>query len=116
MRAQRSGTVVNITSTGGKIYRPLGGWYHGTTFALEALSDCLRLEANPFGIDVVVIEPSGIAADKLEKSSTDGAYAAQAAAVASSLRSEANAKRNSPPSVIADVIRKAVTTRHPKTR
>ncbi|MCG7205376.1 oxidoreductase [Streptomyces arenae] len=123
MRAQRSGTVVNITSMGGKIHTPLGGWYHGTKFALEALSDCLRLEVRPFGIDVVVVEPGGIAtewgaiaADKLEKSSTDGAYAAQATAVASSLRSEANAKRNSPPSVIADVIGKAVTARRPKTR
>ncbi|MFF4835507.1 oxidoreductase [Streptomyces sp. NPDC001315] len=123
MRAQRSGTVVNVTSLGGKIYTPLGGWYHGTKFALEALSDCLRLEAKPFGIDVVVIEPGGIAtewggiaADKLEKSSADGAYAPQAAAVASSLRSEANTKRNSPPSVIADAIGKAVTARRSKTR
>ncbi|MGW3820475.1 oxidoreductase [Streptomyces sp. NPDC005046] len=123
MRAQRSGTVVNVTSMGGKIYTPLGGWYHGTKFALEALSDCLRLEAKPFGVDVVVIEPGGIAtewggiaADKLEKSSADGAYAAQTTAVASSLRSEANAKRNSPPQVIADAIGKAVTARRPKTR
>ncbi|MFF2815315.1 oxidoreductase [Kitasatospora cineracea] len=123
MRARRSGTVVNVTSMGGKIYTPLGGWYHGTKFALEALSDCLRLEAKPFGIDVVVIEPGGIAtewgaiaADKLENSSTGGAYTAQAAAVASSLRSEANAKRNSPPSVIADAIGKAVTARRPRTR
>ncbi|SHN14307.1 oxidoreductase [Actinacidiphila paucisporea] len=124
MRTQRSGTVVNVTSMGGKIYTPLGGWYHGTKFALEALSDCLRLEAKPFGIVVVVIEPGGIAtewgaiaADKLEQSATtSGAYTAQAAAVASSLRSEANAKRNSPPSVIADAIGKAVTARRPKTR
>ncbi|MFD9659676.1 oxidoreductase [Streptomyces mirabilis] len=123
MRAQRSGTIVNITSMGGKIYTPLGGWYHGTKFALEALSDCLRLEAKPFGIDVVVIEPGGIAtewgaiaADQLEKSSTAGAYTKQADAVASSLRSEANAKRNSPPQVIADAIGKAVTARRPKTR
>ncbi|MFH7596900.1 oxidoreductase [Streptomyces racemochromogenes] len=123
MRTQRSGTVVNVTSIGGKIHTPLGGWYHGTKFALEALSDCLRLEAKPFGIDVVVIEPGGIAtewgaiaADKLEKSSTSGAYATQAAAVASSLRSEANTNRNSPPSVIADAIAKAVTARRPKTR
>ncbi|EFL33622.1 cis-2,3-dihydrobiphenyl-2,3-diol dehydrogenase [Streptomyces viridochromogenes DSM 40736] len=123
MRAQRSGTVVNITSMGGKIHTPLGGWYHGTKFALEALSDCLRLEAKPFGIDVVVIEPGGIAtewgaiaADKLEKSSGSGPYAPQATAVAASLRSEANADRNSPPSVIADAIAKAVTARRPKTR
>ena len=40
-----------------------GGWYHATKFALEALSDCLRLEIKPFGIDVVVIEPGGIATE-----------------------------------------------------
>ncbi|MFE5409351.1 oxidoreductase [Microbacterium sp. NPDC056569] len=123
MRAQRSGTVVNITSMGGKIYTPLGGWYHGTKFALESLSDCLRLEVAPFGIDVVVIEPGGIAtewggiaADNLDATSGSGAYKAQAVAVAKSLRSEANANRNSPPSVIAEAIGKAVTAKRPKTR
>ena len=99
MRAQRSGTIVNITSMGGKIHSPLGGWYHATKFALEALSDCLRIEVKPFGIDVVVIEPGGIAtewdaiaADKLREASAagSGAYAAQAGAVAKALSSEAN--------------------------
>ncbi|MFF2300326.1 oxidoreductase [Arthrobacter sp. NPDC058127] len=123
MRAQRSGTIVNITSMGGKIYTPLGGWYHGTKFALEALSDCLRLEVKPLGIDVVVIEPGGIAtewggiaADHVERTSGTGAYAPQAKAVAMSLRSEANGNRNSPPSVIANAIGKAVTASKPKTR
>ena len=123
MREQKSGTIVNITSMGGKIYTPLGGWYHGTKFALEALSDCLRLELAPFGIDVVVIEPGGIAtewggiaADHLDESSKGSAYKRQADAVAKSLRSEANANRNSPPSVISDAIGKAVTAGRPKTR
>ncbi|MEU7560353.1 oxidoreductase [Streptomyces eurythermus] len=123
MRALRSGTVVNVTSMGGKIHTPLGGWYHGTKFALEALSDCLRMEVRPFGIDVVVIEPggirtewSGIAADHLEKSSAGGAYSGQAEAVAASMRSEAMVKRMSPPTVIADAVGKAVTARRPRTR
>ncbi|MEJ1091388.1 oxidoreductase [Microbacterium istanbulense] len=123
MREQKSGTIVNITSMGGKIYTPLGGWYHGTKFALEALSDCLRLELAPFGVDVVVIEPGGIAtewggiaADHLDESSKGSAYKRQADAVAKSLRSEANANRNSPPSVISDAIGKAVTAGRPKTR
>lgn len=123
MRAQRSGTIVNITSMGGKLHTPLGGWYHGTKFALEALSDCLRLEVAPFGIDVVVIEPGGIAtewggiaADHLDETGRHGAYRDQADAVAKSLRSEANADRNSPPSVIADAIGAAVTARRPRTR
>lgn len=123
MRAQRSGTIVNITSMGGKIYTPLGGWYHGTKFALEALSDCLRLEVKQFGIDVVVIEPGSIAtewgaiaADNLEETSGQGPYAAQARAVAKTLRTEATGGRNSPPSVVADAVGKAVTAARPKTR
>ncbi|MFD5316638.1 oxidoreductase [Streptomyces sp. NPDC127098] len=123
MRAQHGGTIINISSMGGKIHTPLGGWYHGTKFAIEALSDCLRMEVKPFGIDVVVIEPGGIAtewggiaADHLRETSGTGPYAKQADAVATSLSSEANAKRNSPPQVIADAIGKAVTARRPKTR
>ena len=123
MRTRRSGTIVNITSMGGKIHTPLGAWYHGTKFALEAISDCLRLELKPFGIDVVIIEPggiktewAGIAADKLRATSSNGAYAAQARAVGASMVGEANAKRLSSPQVIADTIAKAVTARRPKTR
>ncbi|MFG1820282.1 oxidoreductase [Kribbella sp. NPDC049174] len=123
MRAQRSGRIVNISSMGGKIYTPLGGWYHGTKFALEALSDCLRLEVKPFGIDVVVIEPGGIrtewggiAADNLRKVSAAGPYANQAEAMAKSMDSEMADRRSSPPTVIADAIAKAVTARRPRTR
>ena len=60
MRAQKSGKIVNITSIGGKIWEPLGGWYHATKFAVEGLSDCLRVEVARFGIDVIVIEPGAI--------------------------------------------------------
>ncbi|GIF47244.1 short subunit dehydrogenase [Asanoa ferruginea] len=42
MRAQRSGRIINVSSAGGKTYGPLGGWYHGTKFALEGMSDSLR--------------------------------------------------------------------------
>lgn len=103
-RSQRSGTIVNISSMGGKIHTPLGAWYHGTKFALEALSDCLRMEVEPFGIDVVVIEPGGIksewadiAASKLLKTSGKGPYSSQANAMADSMISAASKKRQSPP-------------------
>jgi NADP-dependent 3-hydroxy acid dehydrogenase YdfG len=123
MRAQRSGTIVNVTSMGGKITTPLGAWYHATKFALEAISDCLRMEVAPFGIDVVVIEPggvrtewSGIAAEKVRAVSGSGPYASQGNAVASSLTSESTRRRSSPPELIGKTITKAVTARRPRTR
>ena len=123
MREQRSGTIVNVTSMGGKIYTPLGAWYHATKFALAAISDCLRMEVKPFGIDVVVIEPGGvksewggIAAQKVRKVSGSGPYGPQGNAVADSLTSEANERRLSSPDLIAKTIAKAVQARRPKTR
>jgi NAD(P)-dependent dehydrogenase (short-subunit alcohol dehydrogenase family) len=123
MREQHSGTVVNITSMGGKIYTPHGAWYHATKHALEALSDCLRMELKPFGIDVVVIEPGGIrtewpgiAAQKVRAVSGTGPYAPQGIAVADSLASESTQRRSSPPELIANTIGNAVTARRPKTR
>ena len=123
MRAQRSGTIINISSMGGRLTTPLGGWYHATKYAVEALSDALRMETAPFGIDVVVIEPggirtewSGIAADHLEETAEGSAYASQIKAVANSMRSESTNKRQSPPSVIADTVEKIVTARKPRTR
>ncbi|MFC8435312.1 oxidoreductase [Streptomyces sp. NPDC057253] len=123
MREQRGGKIVNVTSMGGKFYSPLGGWYHASKYALEALSDCLRLETKPFGIDVVIVEPGNIktggnvvTAAKLQEASGTGPYAAQAAAVLGAFTSEANARRESSPSVIAEAVGKAVTARKPKTR
>jgi NAD(P)-dependent dehydrogenase (short-subunit alcohol dehydrogenase family) len=123
MRAQRSGTIVNITSMGGKIHTPMGGWYHATKFALEALSDNLRMELKPFGIDVVVIEPgsirtewSAIAADKLRAVSAHGAYTDQAGAMADQLGATTTSRLTSEPTVVANAIAKAVSARRPRTR
>jgi len=123
MREQQSGTIINVTSMGGKIYTPLGAWYHATKFALEAISDCLRMEVKPFGINVVVIEPGGIrtewpgiAAEKVRAVSGTGPYAPQGNAVAQSLVSESTQRRSSPPELIAKTIAKTVTARRPKTR
>jgi NAD(P)-dependent dehydrogenase (short-subunit alcohol dehydrogenase family) len=56
MRNHGRGRIINLTSTGGMTHEPLGCWYHAAKFALEGLSDCLRMELRPFGIDVVVME------------------------------------------------------------
>ena len=124
MRGRGSGRIINISSIGGKIYEPLGGWYHSTKFAVEGLSDSLRMELAPFGVQVVVIEPGairtewgGIAADNLRKFSGDGPYAGQAAKVAAVLSTaDRNPRVGSPPSVIATAIVRAATARRPRTR
>ena len=120
MRRQRSGYIINISSIGGKIYVPLGSWYHATKFAIEGLSDTLRLEVAPFGIHVVVIEPGaiatewhGVASENLVATSTQGAYAGQAATVEKVL---SGGRFASSPDVVAKAIGRAVTARRPRTR
>jgi NAD(P)-dependent dehydrogenase (short-subunit alcohol dehydrogenase family) len=56
MRAQGGGHIVNISSLGGVFGMPFGGIYSASKFAVEGLSEALRLEARPFGIQVVLIE------------------------------------------------------------
>jgi NAD(P)-dependent dehydrogenase (short-subunit alcohol dehydrogenase family) len=60
MRQQKAGRIVNISSIVGKLVTPANGTYSATKFALEALSDALRLEMAPFGIQVVAVEPGSI--------------------------------------------------------
>ncbi len=57
MRRQKTGYIVNIGSIGGLIAIPFQGFYSASKFALEGLSESLRLEVRPFGIQVVLIEP-----------------------------------------------------------
>lgn len=63
MRARRRGRIVNMSSVSGKVALPLFGPYSGSKFALEAISDAMRVELHPFGIRVVVIEPGYIRTD-----------------------------------------------------
>jgi NAD(P)-dependent dehydrogenase (short-subunit alcohol dehydrogenase family) len=92
MRRAGSGTIVNVSSMGGRLVFPGGGAYHATKFAVEALSDALRMELRGFGIDVVCVEPGLI---RTEFGATaagsvgddDGPYAAFNRSVAESTRS-----------------------------
>ena len=88
MRAKGAGTIVNVSSMGGRLTFPGGGAYHATKYAIEAMSDALRMEVARFGVDVICVEPGLI---RTEFSSTavgsvvaadDGPYAEFNAAVA----------------------------------
>ncbi|MGH1335300.1 MAG: oxidoreductase [Aureispira sp.] len=123
MREQKAGTIINISSMGGKIYFPLGAWYHATKHALEGWSDSLRLELKQFNIKVVIVEPGAIASEfgdvvgpqMLERSGS-GAYATLTKNIAEALKKSYEQGGSSPTSVIAKVISKAIKARKPKTR
>ena len=123
MRARGSGRIVNVSSVGGRMGEPHGAWYHGTKFAVEGLSDSLRMEVKQFGIDVVVIQPgaiktewNGIARKKLLETSGDGPYAPLARKHAAFLADADNSSQASEPTVVGKAIVKALLTRKPKTR
>ena len=125
LRAQRSGTIINIASMGGHFTTPLGAWYHASKYAVEAISDAMRMELAPFGVDVVVIEPGSIrtewgaiAAAHVQEISGDGPYRTQAAAVATTLgrSSLPGARMASSPEVVARAIMRAATARRPRAR
>ena len=63
MRQQGSGRIINTSSIAGKMVLYFGGWYHVSKYSVEALSDAMRMELKPFGIDVSMIEPGGIRTD-----------------------------------------------------
>jgi NAD(P)-dependent dehydrogenase (short-subunit alcohol dehydrogenase family) len=118
MRARGSGRILNISSIGGKLAMPLGGWYHASKFALEGYSDSLRNEVRPFGIDVVVIEPGGIesewgdiAATSARDASGHGVYAGLVARFA-----KTQGLKAPPPSVVSDMVMRALTAKRPAPR
>jgi NAD(P)-dependent dehydrogenase (short-subunit alcohol dehydrogenase family) len=123
MRERRSGMIVNVSSMGGKITTPLGAWYHASKFAVEGLSDALRVEVGGFGIHVVVIEPgaiatewTGIAREAALAVSSEGPYAPIAEAAERVLADAEKPENSSPPSVVAGAIARAVASRRPRTR
>lgn len=61
LRAQRAGTIINMSSLAGRISLPFQGFYSATKFAIEAYTEALRMEVRPFGIHVSMIEPGDFA-------------------------------------------------------
>ncbi|MEM9485806.1 MAG: oxidoreductase [Cyanobacteria bacterium P01_F01_bin.116] len=124
MRQKKAGKIVNISSMAGKIYAPLGAWYHATKHALEGWSDCLRLETKPFNIDVIIIEPGAIGnkdSDDFIKpmleQSGEGAYGDIVHAFARVSRKTYDASNiRSSSSIVAETISKAIKAKRPTTR
>ncbi len=124
MRAQGSGRIINTSSMGGKVFTPLGAWYHATKHALEGWSDCLRIEVASFGVQVVIVEPGGIktefgnvVGDQLQKYYPDSPYADQMKPFID-MMGEDNPMmdRMTEPEVLGKVFVEAATARKPKRR
>jgi NAD(P)-dependent dehydrogenase (short-subunit alcohol dehydrogenase family) len=126
MRRQGFGKIVNVSSMGGKVVFPGGGAYHGTKFAVEALSDAMRFEVRGFGVDVVIIEPGLIrtsfgeaAVGSIEKGTENGPYADFNAAVAATTASAYEgplARLGAGPEAVARTIERAISSKRPRTR
>ena len=120
MRKNNFGKIINISSIGGKIYSPIGGWYHATKHALEGLSDCLRFETKQFGIDVIIIEPGGVESEwggialnaAMERSGST-AYSETAKGFKKIMETF---KKQASPKVISELVMKALKAKKPKTR
>jgi NAD(P)-dependent dehydrogenase (short-subunit alcohol dehydrogenase family) len=125
MRGRGHGRIVNISSMGGRLTFPFGGFYHATKHAVEAISDALRFEVAPFGVDVVVVEP-GLITTRFGQTAAGTMSAATSArspyrgAVDSLDASIAKAYRNprisAPPLAVAEVVGAALTAERPRTR
>lgn len=123
MRAAGTGQIINISSMGGKMYTPLGAWYHASKHALEGWSDVLRLELKPKGIDVVLIEPGIISTefgdvmhDPLLQRSGDGPYADLAQSVAKATADSYEKGKGTPPEKVARLVAKVVQKKNPRSR
>jgi NAD(P)-dependent dehydrogenase (short-subunit alcohol dehydrogenase family) len=119
MRDRRSGRIVNVSSVAGRVSLPMLGWYCASKRALESVTDALRMETEPFGVKVSLVEPgsydTGIwetGADLLPDEHAS-AYAEQYAAAGGMLR---GARDLPGPRPVAVAVRRALTARRPQPR
>lgn len=126
MRKNGGGRIINVSSMAGRFSSPFTGWYHASKYSVEALSDALRLEAKPFNIKVVLVEPGliqtnwgKIHAQNIRKFScaSSSAYKKYADAAAKFYeRFYSGDNGGSSPKVVSRTIAKAVLRKNPKPR
>lgn len=122
-RRQHRGRVIMISSIAGRLTGPFGGWYHASKYALEALSDALRMETAGQGIWVSIVEPGlvrtpwgHIAADHLAASARRGPYARLAEQAAQGIHRLYDKKWLTSPTEVARTIFLAVNAAQPQAR
>ncbi len=120
MRKQKSGNIVNVSSVAGKIGFPVSPAYISSKFALEGLSECIRFELGPFGINVIIIEPGVIKTNFFDsmkmakKSNSDSVYNEITSKVVSGVKMMA--EMGTEPKEVADTIIKSINEEKPLPR
>ena len=120
MRKQGSGTIVNVSSVVGRIGFPASPAYISSKFALEGLSESLRFEFAPFGVDVIIIEPGVIKTNFMKnmkmakKSELDTVYKDITTKVVSGVKMMV--EMGTPPKEVANTIVKAIKDKKPLPR
>ena len=120
MRARRSGTIVNVSSIDGIRAFPAVGYYNGTKFAVEGISEALSQEVAPLGIKVLIVEPSGFRTDWAGRSANEtkhpiADYDATAGRNRGAIRGYSGAQPGDPKRAVAAII-KAVEAKTPPLR
>ncbi|HET7015297.1 MAG TPA: oxidoreductase [Streptosporangiaceae bacterium] len=123
MRAAGRGRIINISSMGGRVTFPAGGWYHASKYAVEALSDALRVEVASFGIRVVLVEPGlirtefgSVASSGLTGTGGDGPYSGIRAAADSVTEQNYRSRLAVGPDAVAKVVQRAIRAPRPQAR
>ncbi|MFB6342418.1 SDR family NAD(P)-dependent oxidoreductase [Saccharicrinis sp. FJH62] len=123
IRKHQEGIIVNISSIAGKVSMPLSGWYCASKFAVEALSDALRLEVGQFGIKVITIEPGPIRTMFGETAYSSADHVPESSVYKSMINRLTGWSKNTlsdrvagKPYDVANVIFKAVHKRNPRAR
>jgi NAD(P)-dependent dehydrogenase (short-subunit alcohol dehydrogenase family) len=120
MMERRDGRIINVSSVGGRVTLPFFGVYNSTKFAVESLSDALRYELRPFGIDVVVVEP-GVIRTNFEATAVSNLASFAATPYATAIGKYEQLSKTadrfaSEPIVIAKAIARAIRARRPSAR
>jgi NAD(P)-dependent dehydrogenase (short-subunit alcohol dehydrogenase family) len=126
MRGQGRGRIVNLSSMGGRLTFPGGGFYHASKHAVEAISDALRFEVRGFGVDVVIVEPGLIRTSFAQTAvgsmseEGEGPYASFEAGVARTTREHYErgplAALGGGSEAVAAAIERAISTPRPRAR
>ncbi|MGZ3476643.1 MAG: SDR family oxidoreductase, partial [Polyangiales bacterium] len=125
MIGRRFGRILNVSSVGGRVTFPMFGAYHASKYAVEALSDALRMEVRPFGVEVSLIEPGPIKTEFAKRSldevsrvrnlTNQASPWAEVYANATAIAEQTDKLAGAPEDVVA-AMRHAIRARRPRAR